>query len=71
MKTEPSGKPLSPDVQSHVQTAVTNLEKALQALQGGYASADVHTAVGRTASASRALRRACEALKADSNQGRA
>ncbi len=65
MKTDPSGKPLSTDVQGHVQTAVANLEKALQLLRQPHTGVDIRIAAGRTASATRSLLRACEALNVE------
>ena len=54
---------LPEDVQAPVKLARTMLEKALQALSGDTCTdADVRAAMGRAHSASRNLKRACDAL---------
>lgn len=62
MNQDHEAKPASTDARAHIQTAVPKLAKALQALQGDCTDADIRIAAGQSASAARALRRACEAL---------
>lgn len=55
-------KPASSDARAYVQTVISMLEKALGTVQGQCTDADIRIAAGKVASATRTLRRACEAL---------
>lgn len=57
------------EVQQHIRAAQSKLEKATQTLTAASNSAAVQSALGCALSATRSLKRACEALKNDKLEG--